>query len=148
MKISELYGMKVEKINSSRQGYVLCAFAEGERLDSILCCDENEHEFFIAAEDIISVNACLIYRNERKTARKRSALRLGIPCYDEAGKYLGVTQDYILNGAVIKRAQIGGKSYAYSRLISGDAVIVKSKRTPDVAATIAAHNLLIDATLS
>lgn len=145
MKLSELYGMQVEKINSKRRGYVLCAYAENDKLSHLVCCDGEENEFCVAADDVISMNNCVIYRSECKRIAKKSALRLGAPCCDERGKILGVTQDYTLNGLNVKSARIGGKNYAFSRLVTGDVVIVKDKNKPDVAASITARDLFIGA---
>lgn len=145
MKLSELYGMQVEKINSKRRGYVLCACAEGDKITRIVCCDGQENEFCIAAEDVISMNDGIVYANERKLTRRNGALRLGAPCFDERGKCLGVTQDFVLNGLTVKSAQIGEKIYAFNRLVTGDAVIIKDKGKPDVAASLAARDLFIGA---
>ncbi|MGN0818738.1 MAG: hypothetical protein ACI4L9_07190 [Candidatus Coproplasma sp.] len=145
MKLSELYGMQVEKLNSRRRGYILQAFADGEKISHLICCDEKENEFCITAENIISLNQCLIYRNESKGIKNGGALRLGAPCCDERGKILGVTQDYVLSGLNLRCALIGGKRYAYSRIVAGDVVIVKDKASPDVSASLAARDMFIGA---
>ena len=148
MKLSELYGMQVEKINSKRRGYVLKAFAEGDKISHIVCSDADENEFCVAAKDILSANNCIIYRNESRFMRKNRALRLGAPCFNERGKILGVIKDYTLNGLTIKSVQIGEKSYSYSRVIAGDAVIIKDKAKPDVSASLVVRDMFINATLS
>ena len=53
MKISEIYGKKVES-TSGKTGYVVSCNGAAGKLVCLLCADEDENEFYIDVKNIVS----------------------------------------------------------------------------------------------
>ena len=102
MKISELYGKKVES-TAGKSGYVVSCNGAAGKLVCLLCADEEEKETAI------------------KTSKP---IRLGRAGFNEAGKYLGNLSDLDFNGTKIQRAKIGKRNYPAEKLFMGDVIIV------------------------
>lgn len=143
MKLTQLYDLPVSGRNG-QSGYVLGAIAVGGNIEYLACCDWEEREFFIRVDRILSLGEAIVYDAAEKKAPSKNILRLGIPCCDEHGKYLGTTCDVRLTGWRIKSVQVGARSYAYPRLVWGDVIIVKDK-TSGISPDIAAKDLFIGA---
>ena len=148
MKLTELYAMPVEKIGVGSRGYVLGAVARDGKLNYLICCNEDENEYIVTTDSIISIEEKIIYASEDKHKPKTKPLRLGALCCNERGKFLGRVEDIFIKNYTLKSAQIGGKKYAFERLVFGDMVIVKDKKKPDIPAGFAARDMFIDAVCS
>lgn len=124
MKISEIYGKTVESTTGKR-GYVITVKANGEKLECLICADENENEFTVDINNIIKFGDRIIF-NDRESAMKSAVpVRLGRASFDECGKYLGNLEEYLFEGNTLLKAKIGRKNYPAEELICGDAVIVR-----------------------
>lgn len=128
MKISEIYGKTVESTTGKR-GYVISIKANADRLECLVCADENESEFTVDINNVVKFGDRIIF-NDRESAIKSAApVRLGKASFDEKGKYLGVLEEYVFEGNTLLTAKIGRKKYPAEELTCGDAVIVtKLKR--------------------
>jgi hypothetical protein len=145
MKISELYGKRVESGNGKRVGYVLGAACEGNKITFILCCDEHEREFYVDVNNITHIGESVVFEDAKTKLKRAKILRLGKAGYLENGNFLGTLKDCEVSGFDIKRAYIGSRSFPFSRLICGDIVIVKKPEQKEK--TTPPHELLIDAVL-
>jgi hypothetical protein len=152
MKISELYGKEIISSNNKRRGYVLGVNLQGDRVAFLYCCDENEREFYVDVNYIISIGEKIVYDDIAARIKRATRLRLGSSTFGLNGRYIGTFYDCEMENYTIKRAYVGGKSYPFSRLVCGDIVLVKDKadgKATTKAANISAppHELLIDAVL-
>ena len=123
MKISEIYGKKVES-TSGKTGYVVSCNGAAGKLVCLLCADEDENEFYIDVKNIVSIGSKIIF-DVRETAIKDSKpIRLGRAGFNENGKYLGNLNDLDLKGAKIQRVKIGKKNYPAEKLFMDDVIII------------------------
>ena len=60
MKISEIYGKKVES-TSGKTGYVVSCNGVAGKLVCLLCADEDENEFYIDVKNIVSIGSKIIF---------------------------------------------------------------------------------------
>lgn len=123
MKISELYGKKVES-TAGRLGYVVSCNGTAGRLVCLLCADENENEFYVDVKNVISVGNKIIFEDRETAIKSAKPIRLGRAGFNEAGKYLGTLTDLDFKGTKIQRAKIGRRSYPAEKILMGDAIIV------------------------
>ncbi len=124
MKISEIYGKTVES-TTGKKGYVISIRANADKLECLVCADENENEFLIDINNVIKFGDRIIF-NDRESAMKAAApIRLGRAGFDEYGKYLGTLEEYLFEDDTLLKAKIGKKNYPAEELVCGDAVIVK-----------------------
>ncbi len=123
MKISEIYGKKVES-TAGKSGYVVSCNGTAGKLVCLLCADENENEFFVDVKNIISVGSKIIFEDRETAIKSAKPIRLGRAGFDENGKYLGNLSDLSFNGTQIKQAKIGKKNYPAEKLFMGDVIIV------------------------
>lgn len=148
MKLTELYAMPVEKIGAQNRGYVLGAVAGDGKLNYLICCNEDENEYVVTTDSIISLDEKIVYSEEERRRPKNRTLRLGALCCDERGKALGFIEEIFFKNFTLKSAQIGGKRYACDRLVFGDVIIVKDRKKGDINAGFAARDMFIDAVCS
>lgn len=142
MKISQLYGKKIEGADKKRCGYILGISCIGDKIEGYICCNERESEFFAAWADVRFAGDGAMVLKTGKENKKASRLRLGQAVYSEEGKFLGHTEDFTAKGERLTCAHVGKKKYAFNRLILGDVIILKSDRA---VAEIAAKDLFIGA---
>ena len=124
MKVSEIYGKRVESTNGKR-GYVISVNAGAKRIECLICADEDENEFAVDIKNIVSIGSKIIYEDREGAIKASKPIRLGSAGFDESGKYLGNLEEYLFEGATLLRAKIGKKNYPAEELVCGDAVIVK-----------------------
>lgn len=124
MKISEIYGKTVESTTGKR-GYVITVKANGDKLECLICADENENEFMIDINNVIKFGDRIIFNDRESAIKSATPLRLGRASFDERGKYLGNLEEYVFEGSMLLKAKIGKKNYPAEELICGDAVIVQ-----------------------
>lgn len=143
MKISELYGKQVESEDGKTKGYVLGVSCDGDRIEFLLCSDQNEKEFFIEVGCIKSVGEKIIYEDALSKLKRTRLLRLGKASYNGSGKFMGHFEDCECNDFVLQTAVIGKKKYDFNRLICGDVILIKDK---DRAEKLPApHEMFIEA---
>lgn len=123
MKISELYGKKVES-TAGKSGYVVSCNGAAGKLVCLLCADEEENEFYIDVKNILSVGSKIIFEDRETAIKTSKPIRLGRAGFNEAGKYLGNLSDLDFNGTKIQRAKIGKRNYPAEKLFMGDVIIV------------------------
>ncbi len=127
MNASNLFGKKVESA-AGAEGYVVEVRASGGKIECLVCADEDENEFLVDAENVKKWGETIIYTDRAREIKKSGALRLGLPAYDENGRYLGELSDFSLRGARILKAKIGKKNYPAEGVTCGDAAIVRRAR--------------------
>lgn len=124
MKISEIYGKRVESTTGKR-GYVIAVKANGNKLECLICADENENEFTVDINNVLKFGEAIIFNDRESAIKSALPLRLGRASFDESGKYLGNLEEYLFEGNTLLKAKIGKKNYPAEELVCGDAVIVK-----------------------
>lgn len=145
MKISELYGKNIEQADGKRKGYILGITYSNCAIDGLICCDESEKTFFVAAGDISSLCGETRFIKTCKANKNTASMQLGKAVYSYSGKYRGYLEDCILNGVKITHAVVGGKKIAFNKLNMGDACIIKDDK---INAERAAKDLFINAVCS
>lgn len=124
IKLSTLLGKIVESRDGKRGYIVSVNGAEGE-IKCVICADENENRFCIAADNILFVREKVTFKEGRCSSAGTQSIRLGRACFDCEGRYLGTLTDIVLDGNNITSAFIGRKKYSAQDIAFGDAVIVK-----------------------
>lgn len=94
MKISQLYGKKIEGADKKRCGYILGISCIGDKIEGYICCNERENEFFAAAADVRFAGENAMVLKAGKEAKQSARLRLGQAVYSDNGKFLGHTEDF------------------------------------------------------
>ena len=133
MKISDLYGKKVES-TAGRRGYVVSVNANGDRLECLICADSDENEFAVDLQNVLSVGDKIIFEDRDSAIKNSRPLRLGRAGFDEKGAFLGKLEEFTFNRKKLLKAKIGKKNYPAADLVCGDVIIVKNKKafTSDV----------------
>lgn len=128
MNASNLFGKKVVSV-TGKSGYVLGVRVSGRKIECLECADEDENEFLIDCALIKRWGESIIFYDRQGEIAESKPLKLGLPSFDEDGKYLGELSDFrVLNGKLVK-AKIGKKNYPAESVVLGDAAIVKRVRT-------------------
>ena len=125
MKISELFGKKVNG-TAGKSGYVLSVFANGNKLEYLVCADENEREFTIDYKNIKSVRESVTFEEAESQYAAARPLRLGRPVFDCEGLYLGKLTEITCDKNAVTSAHVGNKKFSAEDVVCGDAVIVKN----------------------
>ncbi len=144
MKISELYGKSITQTNGKRRGTILGATYRENAIDRLICCDENEKRFCVAAENAAFSRNGASFSKAEAAKRDLPVLRLGKAVYDCGGNFCGYMQDVNLSGAKITSAIIAGKRVPFGKLIIGDVCLIRD----DSQAETAAKDMFIEAVLS
>lgn len=127
MKVSELYGKKAVSTNGKR-GYVLSLNAAGGKIESIVLADENEREFTVDVQNILSVGEEIVFEDRESAQKAAKPIRLGRAGFDERGKFLGFLEELTLKGFKLSKAKIGKKNYPADGVVWGDVIIVGRTR--------------------
>lgn len=138
MKLSKLYGMQILSADKKIRGYILGISCADDKIDGFICCDKNEKEFYVKAENYKIKDGVLRFGSVGGAAENSYNLKLGRTAFDENGRKAGTLTDCLIVGDRIETAVISGKKYKYSALTVGDVVLIKS-------AEIAAKDLFIEA---
>ena len=142
MKISQLYGKKIESSNKKKCGYILGISHTGDRIDGYICCNESENEFFADSSAARFIGDRAIVLKTDKAAKRGARLKLGHAVYSEDGKFLGHVEDYTVKGNKIIYAHVGRRKLDFGRLSFGDVAILKNSHTQ---AEVAAKDMFISA---
>ena len=140
MKISKLYGRRIEGGDGRADGTILGVDFDGTKICGILAADDEQREFYVAADDLV-LKRNASYKMATKKPASFNGLKLGRAAYSEDGIFLGYLEDITTDNLTLSKAKIGAKSYAFDSLIMGDVIIVRGKRY----AEIAAKDMFIDA---
>lgn len=124
MKISEIYG-KTVKSTTGKRGYVIAVKVNREKLECLVCADDDENEFTVDINNVVKFGDMIIFNDRESAIKSAVPLRLGRASFDECGKYLGNLEEYLFEGNTLLKAKIGKKNYPAEELVCGDAVIVK-----------------------
>ena len=125
MKVSDLYGKKVES-TAGKKGYIISVNASAGRLECLICADEDENEFAVDINNIVSAeNNKIIYEDRESAIKAAKPLRLGCAGFDENGAYLGFLEEYTFSKNKLLKAKIGKKTYPADSVLTGDVAIVK-----------------------
>lgn len=138
MKLSKLYGTEISSEDKKRRGYILGVSCVGERIDGFFCCDNSDKEFFAKAENFKLKGESVTFVSTGKPAENSHSLKLGRAVFTENGGLVGLLDDCVFEGEIIKTACIGKKKYDFSHLTIGDIIIIKGVE-------IAAKDMFINA---
>lgn len=140
MKISKLYGRRIEGGEGRADGTILGVDFDGTKICGILAADDEQREFYVVADDLV-LKRNASYKTATKKPASFNGLKLGRAAYSEDGIFLGYLEDITTDNLTLSKAKIGAKSYSFDSLIMGDVIIVRGKRY----AEIAAKDMFIDA---
>ena len=127
MNASSLFGKKVES-TGGKSGYVIGVRASAKKIECLECADEDENEFIIDCDYVKRWGETIIFTDRQCDIAASKPLKLGLPAFDENGKYLGELSDFNIQGTRLTKAKIGKKNYPAEGIIMGDAAIVKRVR--------------------
>lgn len=133
MNLSEFYGTDVHSLDCKQRGTVLGVRLNGNKIVCLRCCDAEEREFLLEPADVCRLGGdAIVYRSVKKTSSRQSLrapygeVSLGAAAYSEQGKYLGRLHDAECDGYTVTHATVGERQYRATRLVFGDAIIVKA----------------------
>jgi hypothetical protein len=129
MKISELYGKRVESEDKLTNGFIMGVRHDGGKIRFLHCFDNDDKEFFIDVSDLTQRDGQLIFKKTARVEKSCLSIRLGSPIYSDKGKFLGRLTDAECTNFTIKSAFADNKKYPAKRVIFGDAIIVKSRNS-------------------
>lgn len=121
MKLSSLLGKQVLS-TAGRQGYVISLHADKDLAVFLRCADEKEREFYVKYTDVLSFGDKIIFEEQNFNSPART-LKIGKPCYDFTGAYMGAAREYTAAGGRLKSVKIGNKNFRAEGLIIGDAIL-------------------------
>lgn len=142
MKLSQLLGAEVVLKDKKKRGYVLGVTCAENAIDSYICCDECENEFYLDGETAKFADGKLKSVQTVKKRKKLSNIKLGYPLYSENGKFLGYISDFTVKGNQILYAHCGNRKYNFLHITLGDVAILKNQKP---LAEIAAKDMFIGA---
>lgn len=125
MKLSKIFGMKVLS-TAGKEGYVLGVFADKNKIERLICADEDENEFIIDTKNIKSIKDKILFKEGEDTEKSGKNLRLGIPVYDCEGVFFGRLTDLTFSKNTLNIAHIGNKKFSLDDIVLGDIVIIKN----------------------
>lgn len=127
MNVSNLFGKKVESA-SGKSGYIVGIRVSGRKIECLECADEEENEFIIDPAFVRKWGESIIFCDRQGEIGASKPLKLGLPSYDENGKYLGELTDFNVKDGKLIKAKIGKKNYPAEGVRLGDAAIVRNVR--------------------
>lgn len=126
MKVSQLYGKRIESADKKTHGVILGVSCAENVIEGYICFDEQENEFFASAVGARNLKDKVTFKKLGKENKCSYRLRLGLPVYSQSGKLLGSLSDCTVKGGKLTAIFCKNKKYPISRLNISDAVIVKS----------------------
>ncbi len=128
MKLSDIYGREVLGSDGKKRGWVRGILGKGGTPQFLQCFDEDDREFDIDVNDVEKFGEKIIFSDRAHLKSQCSRLRLGLPAYSAAGRFLGNLNDIVSNRRGVHYI-IGKKRYGAENICVGDAVIVSEPRT-------------------
>ncbi|MCM1439097.1 MAG: hypothetical protein NC131_07820 [Roseburia sp.] len=145
MKASQIFCTEISSKDKKKRGYVLAVSCVKDMIEGYICCNENETEFFAESAGCQFSGGAAIFSVTGKENKKGYRLKLGIPVFSEAGKFLGQIDDYTIKDNRIVYANSCKRKFPFNRLILGDVAILKSG---DTETEIVAKDMFIDAIIN
>ncbi len=139
MKVSQLYGKRIESADKKTHGVILAISCAENAIEGYICFDEQENEFFASAVGSRNLKDKVTFKNGGKEGKNAYRLRLGLPVFSQDGKFLGNLSDCTVKGGKLSSVCCKAKQYPVSRLSISDAVIIKSAPAARTAAAKAAE---------
>jgi len=145
MKLSKLYGKKIESFDKKICGTIIGVSVLDDEIAGFLCAAVDDTEFFADARGCKLKREVAQFLRLCKEGAECVRLRLGLPAYTVGGKLVGAVTDYGYAGAKICEIWVGAARYPYNLAAIGDAVILQSEkaRTDEYA-----KDMLISAIIS
>ena len=128
MKLSDIYGKEVESKDKKRRGWVRSVLGKGGAPQFLQCFDGEEREFDVDWKDIVHIGDKIIFDDRAAEKKNCSPLRLGLPAYDDTGRFLGNLSDISVGKEGVFYV-IGRKKYRPEYISVGDVLIVHPPRT-------------------
>ncbi len=145
MKASQIFCTEILSKDKKKRGYIMSVCCVKDMIEGYICCDEKENEFFAESAGTEFSGGVATFLLTGKENKKGYRLKLGMPLYSEAGRFLGHIDDYTIKNNRLSFAHVGKRKFAFVRLIIGDVAILKDD---GVSAEIAAKDMLIGAILT
>lgn len=134
--------MQIASEDKKKRGYILAISCVKDMVEGYICCDERENEFFSESAGTKFSGDAATFSVTGKENKKGYRLKLGVPLYSDAGKFLGYIDDFTFKGNRIVFAHSGKRKFTFNRLVLNDVAILKSD---DRSAEIAAKDMFIGA---
>lgn len=144
MKISKLYGKKIQSADGKLSGVVMAISCNKNVIDGYICFDQDEKEFFAKAAGAKILKDKVIFSELGYEGKNSFRLRLGLPVFTQGGKHLGFVTECSVTGGKLNAVFIKNKKYSASQIRVLDAVIVKEP-IDKTQAELAAKNMFIGA---
>lgn len=129
MELSSLAGLPVLTQAGERLGYVLCAYIGKDfALSSLLCSDDEEEEFSLPADALLSAADAALVLPRREAAPSGAPCPVARPAFDESGTFLGRVTAFETEGALLTLT--GGRTLAAKDVSFSEAVIVHEAKRP------------------
>lgn len=126
MKVSQLYGKRIESADKKTHGVILAISCAENAIEGYICFDEQENEFFASASGARNLKDKVTFKKCGRERKNAYRLRLGLPVYSQEGKFLGNLSDCTVKGGKLSAVMCRTKKYPVSRLSISDAVILKA----------------------
>lgn len=144
MKISNLYGKKIESEDKKTHGVIMAISCAKNEIDGYICFDQDEKEFFVSAAGTKILRDKVTFKRLGKRQKGAFNLRLGLPVFHEHGKFVGTVTDCSVMGGKLAAVFCNNKRFNADTLSIGDAVIIKAQ--PDKKEVeLAAKDMFINA---
>ncbi|MGN0805830.1 MAG: hypothetical protein ACI4MC_02220 [Candidatus Coproplasma sp.] len=125
MKISNLYGKRIESEDKKRCGVIMAICCAENVIDGYICFDEDEKEFFASACGTRVLKDKVTFTKLGKEKKNSFRLRLGVPVFSQEGKHVGNVTDCSVMGGKLCTVFIKNKKYSAEEVCVSDAVIIK-----------------------
>lgn len=127
MKVSQLYGKRIESADKKTHGVILAVSCAGNTVEGYICFDEQENEFFASAAGSRNLKDKVTFLHCGAEGKNAYRLRLGLPVYSHGGKFLGNLSDCTVKGGRLFSVTCKAKKYPVSRISISDAVILDTE---------------------
>ena len=125
MKLSDIYGKRVLS-TAGKSGYVLGVYADKNKIECLICADEDENEFTVDFKNIKSIKDKILFKEGGSEIKGTKLLKLGIPVYDCEGELFGKLTDLTFTKNTLTQAHVGSKKFSLCDIVLGDIVIIKN----------------------
>ncbi|MGN0824194.1 MAG: hypothetical protein ACI4MB_03910 [Candidatus Coproplasma sp.] len=144
MKISKLYGKKIQSEDKKIQGVIMAISCNKNVIEGYICFDEDEKEFFAKAVGTKFLKDKVVFNELGYEGKNSFRLRLGVPAFTKEGKHLGFITECSVMGGKLSAVFIKNKKYSAGQISVLDAVIVEEP-IDKTQAELAAKNMFIGA---
>ncbi|MDE6850840.1 MAG: hypothetical protein K2J54_05900 [Clostridia bacterium] len=142
MKASQIFCTNISSKDKKKRGYIMSVSCVKDMIEGYICCNENENEFFAESAGCEFSGGAATFLVTGKENKKGYRLKLGIPLYSDAGKFLGHIDDFTIKNNRLVFAHSGKRKFAFDRLVIGDVAILGRD---GASVEIAAKDMIIGA---